>query len=167
MRYLTALLITLAAWLHGEIIDRVVVSLGTQVITATELETELRVRAFLDKKPLDLSAAAKKEAADRLVEQKLVRKEIELSPYPVSEQAETTVESVRKSYGSQEAFEAALRKYGITAEDLSEYLKWENQLLSFIDWRFRRGLQITEPEIRDYFDKTVLPMAQRAHPGQR
>src|SRR5437899_3021245 len=56
-------------------IDRIAVSVGNQVITESELITDLRVTAFLDRRPVDLSSAAKRKSADRLVDQVLILKE--------------------------------------------------------------------------------------------
>ena len=35
----------------------------------------------------------------------------------------------------------------------------------FVELRFEAGAQVTEPEIQEYFDKTVKPAAEAAHPG--
>src|SRR4051794_37805596 len=56
-------------------IDRIAVSVGNQVITESELITDLRVTAFLDRSEVDLSSAAKRKSADRQVDQVLILKE--------------------------------------------------------------------------------------------
>ena len=51
------------------IIDRIAITVANQVITESQIDDEIRVTAFLNREPLDLSAAAKKQAAGRLIEQ--------------------------------------------------------------------------------------------------
>ena len=67
---------------QGEIIDRIAVAVGNQVITESEILRDIRITAFLNDTELDFSPKAKRRAADRLVEQKLVNKEMELTKYP-------------------------------------------------------------------------------------
>jgi hypothetical protein len=62
---------------HAEVIDRIAVTLDNQVITQSEILLEIRLTAFLNGDSLDFSTESRKKAADRLVEQKLIRKEME------------------------------------------------------------------------------------------
>ena len=59
----------------AEIIDRVAVSVGNQVITEDQIGEEIRVTAFLNHETPDLSPAQKRRAAERLIEQALVRRD--------------------------------------------------------------------------------------------
>ncbi len=43
---------------HADIIDRIAVSVGNQAITASDVEREVRVTAFLNRAPARLAAAA-------------------------------------------------------------------------------------------------------------
>ena len=43
---------------------------------------------------------------------------------------------------------------------------WQRTLLEFISLRFRPGVQVSDQEIQDYFDRVVVPAARAAHPGQ-
>jgi len=64
----------------GEIIDRIAISVGKHVITTSNLDREIRVNAFLNESPPDFSPAGKRATAGRMVEQALVRDELEDSP---------------------------------------------------------------------------------------
>jgi hypothetical protein len=44
---------------------------------------------------------------------------------------------------------------------------WIRTLVYFTNSRFRSGLQVSDEEARGYFEKTVKPAADAAHPGQR
>jgi len=84
MRTLCALLVAVAAWqASAEIIDRIAITVGSQVITVSQIDEEIRITAFLNREKLDITADAKKQAATRLIEQALVKREMDLSHYPL------------------------------------------------------------------------------------
>jgi hypothetical protein len=154
--------------LHGEIIDRIAVSVGNRVVTASDVDREIRVTAFLDGKPPDFSPAAKRVTADHLVEQQLIRRELETSRYPMPSAADVApiVDKFQKDHYKDAAdYERALAAAGISAQDVKDEVLWQRALLSFIDARFRLGVQVSDQEIQDYFEKVVKPAAQAAHPG--
>jgi len=64
------------------VVDRVAVVVGNQVITESELLREVRLTEFMNGEPLDLSPEKRRIAAERLVDQQLVRKEMEIGSYP-------------------------------------------------------------------------------------
>ena len=73
---------------HAEIIDRIAVSVGNRVITASDIEREIRVNSFLNGVQPDFSRATKRATADQMVEQKLIQRELETSRYPQPDAAE-------------------------------------------------------------------------------
>lgn len=141
----------------AEIIDRIAVSLGNQVITVSEIEREIRIAAFLNGDKPDFSPVSRRKTADRLIEQKLIRKELELSHYakPGPDEVEATVQEVSARFPNVEQFRRGLEPYGISEPDLRAHLEWQLTALRFIEFRFRQGIQITEPEIREYLEKQV------------
>jgi len=160
----------LASLSRAEVIDRIAVTLDNQVITESEMLREIRLAAFLNGDALDFSADAKRKAADRLVEQKLIRKEIELGHYVAPAPAE--VEPMLKQIQSQrfenlKAYREAVEKYGVTEDDLKSHLIWQATLLRFIDVRFRPGIQISDSEIHQYFDKELPSLEKQAGRNRR
>ena len=162
------LLLALAFLLHGEIIDRIAVSVGNRVVTASDLDREIRVTAFLDGKQPVFSPATKRVTADRMVEQQLIRRELETSRYqmPSATEVDPLIEKFQRDHFKDAAdYERALAAAGISAQDVKDELLWQRGLLWFIDARFRLGVQVTDQEIQDYFEKVVKPAAEAAHPG--
>ena len=107
--------------------------------------------------------------AERMVEQQLIQQELVNSRYPVPRAAELqpAIDQFKKEhFPSEDAYRQALAKYGITEEDFTDLLVWERTLLLFIEVRFESGAQVSEQEVQDYFEKTVKPAAELAHPGQ-
>jgi len=152
----------------AEIIDRIAVSVGKRVITETDLDREIRITAFLNNERPDFSPAAKREAAERMVDQTLVRNELEASRYPPPSAAETeaALAEEKARFPDEAAYRRALAAYGISAGDLEARLTWQLTLLRFIDVRFRPGIQIGDAEIRKYFDEHMRAALIAAHPGQ-
>jgi hypothetical protein len=140
---------------RAEIIDRIAVALDNQVITQSEIVREIRLTEFLNGDPLDFSPGTKRKAADRLIEQKLIRKEIGLGRYaePGPDGVLPTLNQIQtERFHAPEEYRQALEKYGITEEDLKTHLLWQLTLLHFIDVRFRTGVQVSDDEVRAYVE---------------
>ena len=152
-----------------EIIDRIAVSVGNSAISATDLEREIRVTALLNSVSPDFSAATKRATAERMVEQKLVQHELELSRYPAPEPSavdEELSDFRQQHYKTDSEFDRALAGAGVSLQEIKDELLWQLTLLRFVEVRFQPGVQITDEEIEDYFEKKVKPVAQLAHPGE-
>jgi peptidyl-prolyl cis-trans isomerase SurA len=155
---------------RAEIIDRIAVILDSQVITESEILRELRLTAFLNGDTLNFSPDARRKAAERLIEQKLIRKEMEMGRYAQPIPAETVpmvkqIETQR--FPGSEEYRHALERYGVTEDDLKAHLLWQMALLRFIEVRFRPGVQVTEDEIREYFSKELPALQKNAGPSQK
>ena len=178
--YIAILLAGLAAVAGAEIIDRIAVSVGSRVITETDLDREIRITAFLNNAPLRsrlgtsrlgtsrLGNEEKREAAERMVDQTLLRSELEASRYPPPSAADTeaALQEEKARFGDDAAYRRALAEYGVGEDDLKARLTWQLTLVRFIDVRFRPGIQIGEEEIRKYFDDHMRAGLMEAHPGQ-
>jgi peptidyl-prolyl cis-trans isomerase SurA len=161
--------VALAMAARGEIIDRIAASVDNRVIMASDLDREIRVAAFQDGVKLDFSPAHKRATLQAMIEQKLIQIELTNSRYPLPDPAELApaIEQFQKAhFKDEEAYRAALKAYGITEEDFKELLLWQRTLLLFIQVRFETGVQLGTQEVEDYFNKTVKPAAEAAHPGQ-
>jgi len=162
-------LIAFALPAPAEIIDRIAVSVGNRVIAESDLHREIRVAAFLDGVKPDFSPAGRRATAERMVEQVLIRRELEISRYPVPSAADVApvLEAFQKEhYPNNGDYQRALADYGIADQDVKDLLLWQRTLLLFIEVRFQSGVQVTGQDIQEYFDKTVKPAAEAAHPGQ-
>ena len=115
------LLVFLVFPLFPEILDRIAITVANQVITESQIDDEIRVTAFLNREKLDLSASAKKEAADRLIQQALIKREMDLSRYPLPEltDAGDSLQNIQAMYPNANDFQNALETYGITVDELT------------------------------------------------
>ena len=164
-----ALLLAALSPAAAAIIDRIAVSVGSQVITTSDIDREIRVLAFLSGSTPDFSAANRHTTADRMVEQKLIRHELESSRYPVPKASlidPALADMVQKQFHGDAGYRTALTAAGITDQDVRDELLWQYTLLEFVDDRFRPAVQVSDQEVKDYFDKVVEPAALAAHPGE-
>ncbi|HWR50003.1 MAG TPA: hypothetical protein VN428_02780 [Bryobacteraceae bacterium] len=160
-------LCAMLAAMSFEIIDRVAVTVEDRVITESELRKEIRVMAFLDGAQPDLSGANRRKAAERLVEQYLMRREMRFTRYPEPEPEEIAaqMEQVRARFKSEGDYRAALDRAGITEADVREAITRALAVVHFIDLRFRPEVQALEPELMEYFQKECLPAWKKTHSG--
>jgi len=153
----------LASLLPAEIIDRIVITAGNQVITQSQVESEIRVTAFLNQEKVDLSADGKKQAAGRLIEQALIKREMDLSRYPLPEPSDAgeSLQTLKAMYSSEADFQNALQAGGISADDLNRRIWWQLTLLRFIDYRFRPGIQVPAADVQAYYRRQVSEWEQK------
>ncbi len=162
---MTCLLLAAACFapLSADIIDRIAITVGNQVITESQIDEEIRITAFLNREKLDTNPGARKQAAGRLIEQALVKREMDLSHYPLpkAEDATAALTSLRGTYANEAEFDAALESYGISEADLARRLLWQFTLLRFIDYRFRPGIQIPSADVQTYYKQQVSAWEQQ------
>jgi peptidyl-prolyl cis-trans isomerase SurA len=163
------LFLILALPAYSDIIDRIAASVGTRVIAVSDIDREIRVTAFLNGVAPDYSAANKHATAERMIEQKLIQRELEINRYPLPEASE--IEPILAEFRAQrfkddQEYRRALADRNITEQEVKDELLWQRSLLRFIEVRFRPGVQVSDQEIQDYFEKTVAPAARIAHPGE-
>lgn len=152
---------------QAEVLDRIAVTVGTQVITESEILDEIRLNSFLNNEPPNFSPKARYDAADRLIEQKLVRKEMEMGSYPPAsaQEVDGMLDKLEKTrVQSHGEFERKLEAAGITLDQLREHLLWGLTLSHFIDLRFRPAVQVSRRDVQKYFTEKVLPAVK---PGQQ
>jgi hypothetical protein len=164
------LLVTVSPAASANIIDRIAVSVGNRVITASDLDRQIRVAAFLDGVPPQFTSARKHAAAQSMIEQKLIQFELTNSRYPLPDPAELIpvidLFKKRNFQNDQQKYLDALTAASITEEDFKELLLWQRTLLLFIEVRFETGVQPSAEDVDRYFQNTVRPAAEAAHPGQ-
>jgi hypothetical protein len=127
------------------IVDRIAITVGNKVITDSEIDLRIRLTAFENGEKPDFSPAARKVAADRLIDQKLVEREMDVGHYPRLKAESTAPDTAAR--------DQALAQYGLTPTDLEQDLARQADLLNFLNLRFRPSVQVSDRDIRQYFDK--------------
>ena len=152
-----SLLFAFALLAPAETLDRIAVTVGRYVISEQDLMRDIRVSAFLDGKDADLSAAAKRKAAERLVDQYLVLQDA-LETRAVLATADGVaglLAPIKARYANDEEYRAALIKARITEPDLQSTLLAGLRMLRYTDVRFRPQMQVSEEGLRAYYEALV------------
>jgi hypothetical protein len=158
LRFLCVLCVS-AVNLYPEIIDRIAATVDSQVITRSQILDAIRVTAFLNGESPDFSPANRRKTADRLIEQLLVRREMDLTRYaqPGASEIQDTMKQVRTRFDSGDAFRRALAANKITESGLETALLRQAALLRFIDLRFRPEVQVQEGDVMRFCENVYVP----------
>ena len=148
----------------AEIIDKVVAVVGKGVITASEVEEQLRVEALFNRNPVDLSKVKRHDALTRLIDRRLVEHEIAAKNFPPA-----TVDDVAKELAALErriarngaAFEQQLESCGLTTKDVEQFLVRQADFERFVDFRFKTGLDVSAQAVAAYYKESFLPAMRR------
>lgn len=157
MRRFLLLICCLALCLQAEIIDRLALVVGRHVVTELQLDEELRVTAFLNGKPVVRATDTRREAADRLVEQLLIRREMDLNHYPFPETQEVTtyLEQIAAQFGTPDEFRQRLTAYNLSEDVLRDHLALQLMTLKFIEYRFSSDLSVSDDAIQAAYRNEV------------
>ncbi len=157
MRALALLFFTALASAPAVLLDEIAITVGNQAITQSEILREIRLSALLNGETPEATVDSRRKAADRLIEQALIRREMQFGSYPAppATQIEEIYNSTVKARGGAEALDKLLRSYDLTDADLRDYLTWQLTLLRFIDLRFRPAVQVTEDDVEKYYKESV------------
>lgn len=126
---------------RAEIVDRIAIIVDNQAIKHSDILNEIRETAFLNNEKLDFSIDEQKKAANRLIDQALIRKDIQAGNYAMADPAlaEQLLRQIKQRYPNEAAFRQALARSGITEDMLKQHLEWQTQVLKFVELRFGGG----------------------------
>jgi len=139
------------------VLDRIAASVGTRVITESEVILDLRVAEFLDQKPIVLSGKEKRAAANRLVDQYLILHDAEANHVALPSEADAArlLAATKAQYPSDADYRAALARYQITEADVSNHLLAGLRALRYSDFRFRPEVQLSDEDMRAYYGQLM------------
>lgn len=133
------LLLLIPVFLGAGVIDRVAVVVGKTVITESEIDENLRLTAMLNGEPVNVTPQNRRAAAERLVDQELLRKEMQAGANqpPTSAEGDKLLQQYSREHPN---YRAELAKYGVSEADLKNELLWQLQVMRFTDYRFGNQL---------------------------
>jgi peptidyl-prolyl cis-trans isomerase SurA len=149
-------------------VDRVVAVVNSDLILESDVDAERRYEAF---QPLrSLKPSTQDELINRLIDRDLILQQIAVEPQiPISEQeVDDEIAALRKTIPKCAAYhcetDAGRQKFvadqGFTLEEQRLHWKLRMEVLRFIEERFRMGIRITQQEIDNYYNKTLIPAYQ-------
>ena len=157
--------------IQAALIDEIAITVGNQAITASEIDQEIRLSSLLNSKPPELSLEARRDAADRLIEQALIRREMSFGSYPriPIAQVDQAIANTEQAHGGAAQLDTLLMRDRLTRKELHDYLQWQLTLLKFIDLRFRPAVQVSDEDVATYIKEhvAVKPAPDGSTPGLR
>jgi hypothetical protein len=160
---LALVLLVLAA--RAELLDRIAITVGKDVITEQQIYEQLRIAAFLDGVPPEFTQQQLRDTADRMVLQRLVLQDMEANgfPLPTNQEVDRALrESREKHWGSITAFEQAARQANVSTQAVTEFLKRLIATIKYIDFRFKPAVRISDATLLERYETKYNPLDPEA-----
>jgi parvulin-like peptidyl-prolyl isomerase len=158
---LVALLASTA--MAGEVLDRVVAIVNNTPIFQSDWEMALRTEALLGgRNPQSFTPAEQRSVFERLVDQELLREQMRGFPVaPVTEEeVNARIQEIRAQMAggkSDETWKQDLAQAGLTESEFRSRIKFQLEILRFLDSRFRPTVRVEYRTIQQYYRDQFLP----------
>jgi peptidyl-prolyl cis-trans isomerase SurA len=151
---------------QGTVLDRIVAIVNGDVILESDVDEERRFESI---QPYRGSATefSRDRAVQRLIDRTLILQQAALEPEDaIAEQdLDAQLTKLRRDIPSCAEYhcdtDAGWQKFladrGFTVEEFRDRWRKRMELLRFIEVRFRNGIRVSNDEIKDYYEKTMLP----------
>jgi peptidyl-prolyl cis-trans isomerase SurA len=152
---------------QGTVIDSVVAVVNGDVILESDVDEERRFELI---QPYRGSAAefSRDRAVQRLIDRRLIQQQAALEPEQTAvsdAELDKQLQTLRKDIPAckqyncetDEGWAQFLGTNGFTVKEFRDRWRKRMELLRLIELRFRGGIRITNDEIRDYYENTMLP----------
>src|SRR6185437_14790391 len=121
----------------------------------SEITRRIRLAAFQNGQLPEFTDKTRRDAAQRLVDLKLVEREMDLGHYvratPEKSKALMDAFTAEHFHSSPEALRIALSTMNLTTDDLLAEFAEQADLLSFTTLRFRPAVDVSEQDIEAYY----------------
>jgi peptidyl-prolyl cis-trans isomerase SurA len=155
---------------QGIELDRLVEVVNDDVILESDVDEERRLAAFQPFRDAS-SNTSRQQIIDRLIDRTLILQQARLQPEDevTDQQVDEQLTALRKEIPACAQYhcetDAGWQKFvtdqGFTMEELRRVWLERMEVLRYIEVRFRSGIHIEDSEIRDYYEKTLLPQYAR------
>ncbi len=150
------------------VLDRVVAVVNKHAILASDIDDEIRL-SVLDPNLVGQDALSPQRALEQLISRALIEQQIRQEDMQAIEPSQDAVDArldqirkqlpacVRQDCATDAGWKAFLTVHGLTAERVESYFRYRLEILSFIEQRFRQGIQISPQQIDSYYHDVLLP----------
>jgi peptidyl-prolyl cis-trans isomerase SurA len=163
----------------GVEVDRIVATVNGDLVLDSDVDQELRFDALqidgsLPAKPNDdTGEQGRNKVVERLIDRDLILQQIQLQPeFTPSDDAVTkqiddlrnTIPSCANNRCDTEAgWDSYLATGGFTEATFRDEWIERMKVIAFTEQRFRMGIRITSPQVKEYYEKTLLPQYVARH----
>jgi hypothetical protein len=149
------------------VLDRVVADVDGQAILASDVDDEIRFSALLPGAEPTADNTPQR-ALDRVIDRTLINQQRALQPgvAVVSQKdVEQAIDTMRKQISAATStdcetdagWKAYLAQHGFTASEIQDRMRERLQILKFIDVRFGVVVQVSNVDVRNYYDQVLMP----------
>jgi peptidyl-prolyl cis-trans isomerase SurA len=166
----TCLQIMPAGAQEADLIDRVVAVVNREVITLAQLRRAVRTareadddRTAVCTPPAGENPSFEERVLQCMIDDTLKFQHVRRFPQfdVLQESIDSAFERYAGQYATAEAFEAELRRQQRTVDEVRYDLEREALIANYIDARYRAIVDISEREIRQYYDEVLRPEMER------
>jgi hypothetical protein len=168
---LITLLLSVAIGLHaGELLDRIVATVNSNVILQSDWDDEIDFEAFMSgRRPEDVTVEQRKAALDRLIDQDILRDQMrmtDLKPAGAEEIKkqidDLKSEQIREHPG--QSWATTLSQYQLTDKVVEVHVAAELEQFQLVDLRFRPSIQVSAADIEKYYREQIIPKLPASDP---
>jgi hypothetical protein len=149
----------------GVVLDRVIAVVNEDVILESDVDEE---RRFEEVQPYRSAPVFSRERIiERLIDRALILQQAALEPEDAvkDKDLDAQLATLRKDIPAckqyhcetEDGWKKYLGDHGFTEEEFRARWKLRMQLLKFIEVRFRNGINVSDSEIKAYYEKSMLP----------
>ena len=150
------------------VLDRVVAVVNKHAILASDIDDEVRL-SVLDPNLVGEGALTRQHALEQLISRALIEQQIReqdmQSIAPSQDEVDARLDEIRRQLpacvrqncATNAGWTAFLAAHALTPERVESYLRYRLEILSFIEQRFRQGIQISPQQIESYYHDILLP----------
>jgi hypothetical protein len=151
---------------RGEVVDRIAAIVNGELVLESDVEQEERFTKLYpygmgEDKPL------REQALTRIIDRTLIlQQQTGFTQTPVTDEEVTKEEDdLRKDLPAcsttdcktDKGWDSFLATFGFTRDELRARLRLRIQVLRFVETRFRSAIRISDRQISDYYNNTMLP----------
>ena len=147
----------------GEVIDAIAATVNGHVILQSDWDDEVRYECLMSGRPVEsVSASDRGAALDRMIEQELLREQMNAAEFKLADSAEIDkqLESLKQAYPADhngEYWAAAVARYHLSDDEVRIHVALEFNQLRLVDARLRPSIQIDSVAVENYYRQQILP----------
>lgn len=139
---------------RAEIVDRVAAIVGSEVITLSQVRTQMNLVALLNQsEPVGLETGGR-AALEALIDRRLAMQDLALTPFLLApaEEVEGPLRALRgQTFAGGRDFPAALVHYGLTEDDCRAFLREKASFERYVSFRFKTGQEVSPGAVEAYY----------------
>lgn len=157
------LILTAAGARAGEVIDRIVATVGKHAILESEVDEALRFEIFADSRPLaSVTSEDVKSTLNRLVDQRLIRDDMGAAePFaPTPDEIKKRIAEIRAQIAAgatDEKWRSLLTTYGLTEALVADRVRTQLETIRMVNQRLRPTVRVDQTEIEAAYRNEFLP----------